>query len=253
MSSHSGLWRHCRNTIVPNALSNAQVVRNFSSMSYTSQTNINEAKRNLSHMDFIKEFAKEKLDTGDNFTEAARRHMFAHWARGEDEDFQTLRNAFRSIVMSTEENQRQFNATSNKPIPIDPLDVKGITTRGTFGSALQRVQYNNTWSYYVIPEVAQLAIFSNWTNYPLVVRLLGTYIRDIGIPAYVLNDERVLLILVPPLPPKRGGQSAFYSYIPNRKFEPSIVTEDKNIIPAHYIHRTLQVHRHVSQLQRPPK
>lgn len=217
MSSHSGLWRHCRNTIVPNALSNAQVVRNFSSMSYTSQTNINEAKRNLSHMDFIKEFAKEKLDTGDNFTEAARRHMFAHWARGEDEDFQTLRTAFRTIVMSTEDNQRQFNATTNKPIPIDPLDVKGIITRGTFGSALQRVKYNNTWSYYVIPEVAQLAIFSNWTNYPLVVRLLGTYIRDIGIPAYVLNDERVLLILVPPLPPKRGGQSAFYSYIPNQR------------------------------------
>ncbi|XP_017049911.1 uncharacterized protein LOC108093999 isoform X2 [Drosophila ficusphila] len=216
MSSHSGLWRHCRNTIVPNAMSNAQVVRNFSSMSYTSQSNINEAKRNLSHMDFIKEFAQEKLDTSENFTEAARRHMFAHWARGEDEEFQALRNAFRTLVMSTEENQRQINATTIKPIPIDPLDVKGIIARNTFGSALQRVKYNNTWSYYVIPEVAQLAIFSNWTDYPLVVRLLGTYIRDINIPAYVLNDERVILILVPPLPPKRG-QPASYTYIPNQR------------------------------------
>ncbi|XP_016994584.1 uncharacterized protein [Drosophila takahashii] len=216
MSSHSGLWRHCRNTIVPNALGNAQVVRNFSSMSYTSQTNINEAKRNLSHMDFIKEFAQEKLETSENFTESARRHMFAHWVRGEDEEFQALRNAFRSLVMNTEENQRQFNATNAKPIEISPLDVKGIIDRKTFGSALQRVKYNNTWSYYVIPEVAQLAIFSNWTDFPLVVRLLGTYIRDINIPAYVLNDERVILILVPPLPPKKG-ETAYYTYIPNQR------------------------------------
>ncbi|XP_026840857.1 uncharacterized protein LOC6592932 isoform X2 [Drosophila persimilis] len=217
MSSHSGLWRHCRNTIVPNALTNAQVVRNFSSMSYTSQTNINDAKRNLSHMDFVKQFAEEKLNETDSFTESARRRMFAHWARGEEEDFQTFRNAFRKLVMSTEENQRQFNATAIKPIPIDPLDVNGIIARKTFGSALQRVKYNNTWSYYVIPEVAQEAIFSNWTNYPLVVRLLATYIRDINIPAFVLNDERVILILVPPLPPKRGGHTAFYSYIPNQR------------------------------------
>jgi len=186
-------------------------------MSYTSQTNINEAKRNLSHMDFIKQFAQEKLEPADNFTESARRHMFAHWVRGEDEEFQTLRNAFRALVMNTEENQRQFNATAIKPIPINPLDVQGIIERKTFGSALQRVKYNNTWSYYVIPEVAQLAIFSNWTDFPLVVRLLGTYIRDINIPAYVLNDERVILILVPPLPPKRG-QPAYYTYIPNREW-----------------------------------
>ncbi|XP_034653187.1 uncharacterized protein LOC117891703 isoform X2 [Drosophila subobscura] len=217
MSSHSGLWRHCRNTIVPNALSNAQVVRNFSSMSYTSQININDAKRNLSHMEFIRDFAQEKLNDSDSFTESARRRMFAHWARGEEEEFQTFRSAFRKLVMSTEDNQRQFNATAIKPIPIDPLDVKGIIARQTFGSALQRVKYNNTWSYYVIPEVAQEAIFSNWTDYPLVVRLLATYIRDINIPAFVLNDERVILILVPPLPPKRGGHTAFYSYIPNQR------------------------------------
>ncbi|KAM8711891.1 hypothetical protein ACLKA7_012404 [Drosophila subpalustris] len=214
MSSHSGLWRHCRNTIVPNALSNAQVVRNFSSMSYTSQSLINDAKRNLSHMDFIKDFAEEKLDGSDTFSENARRRMFAHWARGEDEDFQTFRNAFHKLVMSTESSQREFNATATKPIPIDPLDVKGIIARNTFGSALQRVKYNNTWSYYVIPEVAQQSIFTNWTNYPLVVRLLGTYIRDIGIPAFVLNEDRVIMILVPPLPPKKGGQTANYSYIP---------------------------------------
>ncbi|XP_033253376.1 uncharacterized protein LOC117192738 isoform X3 [Drosophila miranda] len=227
MSSHSGLWRHCRDTIVPNALTNAQVVRNFSSMSYTSQTNINDAKRNLSHMDFVKHFAEEKLkklNETDSFTESARRRMFAHWARGEEEEFQTFRNAFRKLVMSTEENQRQFNATAIKPIPIDPLDVNGIIARKTFGSALQRVKYNNTWSYYVIPEVAQEAIFSNWTNYPLVVRLLATYIRDINIPVFVLNDERVILILVPPLPPKRGGHTAFYSYIPNLQSAASIST-----------------------------
>ncbi|KAH8372151.1 hypothetical protein KR093_010173 [Drosophila rubida] len=214
MSSHSGLWRHCRNTIVPNAVSNAQVVRNFSSMSYTSQSFINDAKRNLSHMEFIRDFAAEKLDASDNFTEAARRHMFAHWARGEEEEFQTFRAAFHKLVISTEAGQHELNATSNKPIPIDPLDVKGIIARNTFGSALQRVKYNNTWSYYVIPEVAQQSIFKNWTDYPLVVRLLGTYIRDIGIPAFVLNEERVILILVPPLPPKKGGQTNYYSYIP---------------------------------------
>ncbi|XP_062133953.1 uncharacterized protein LOC133844121 isoform X1 [Drosophila sulfurigaster albostrigata] len=214
MSSHSGLWRHCRNSIVPNALSNAQVVRNFSSMSYTSQTLINDAKRNLSHMEFIRNFAAEKLEPSDNFTEAARRHMFAHWARGEEEEFQTYRTAFHKLVISAELGQHELNATLAKPIEINPLDVKGIIDRKTFGTALQKVKYNNTWSYYVIPEVAQLSIFGNWTEYPLVVRLLGTYIRDIGIPAYVLNDERVILILVPPKPPKGGGQTNFYSYIP---------------------------------------
>ncbi|ALC40726.1 CG4984 [Drosophila busckii] len=214
MSSHSGLWRHCRHTIVPNALPNAQVVRNFSSMSYTSQSFINDAKRNLSHMDFIKQFAQEKLDGSPNFTEAARRRMFAHWARGEEEEFQTFRSAFYKLVMSTDANQREFNATALRPIPIDPLDVAGIIQRRTFGSALQQVKYNNTLSYYVIPEVAQQSIFSDWTSYPLVVRLLFSYIRDIGIPAFVLNEERVILILVPPLPPKKGGQTSHYSYIP---------------------------------------
>lgn len=217
MSSHSGLWRHCRNTIVPNALSNAQVVRNFSSMSYTSQSNINDAKRNLSHTEFIRQFAQERLDGSENFTEIARRRMFAHWARGEEDDFQHFRNAFHKLVMNTEANQREYNATGHKPIPINPLEVNEIIERKTFGSALQRVKYNDMWSYYVIPEMAQQAIFSNWTDYPWVVRLLGTYIRDVGIPAYVLNPERVILILVPPLPPKKGHQTKFYSYIPYRK------------------------------------
>lgn len=173
-------------------------------------------------MEFIRNFAQEKLDGSGNFTEPARRRMFAHWARGEEEEFQTFRSAFHKLVMSTEANQHEFNATGAKPIPIDPLNVNGIIKNRTFGSALQRVKYNNTWSYYVIPEMAQQCIFSNWTDYPLVVRLLGTYIRDIGIPAFVLNEDRVILLLVPPLPPKKSGQTAYYSYIPYRKYTCSV-------------------------------
>lgn len=67
-----------------------------------------------------------------------------------------------------------------------------------------------------------MAIFEGWSEKHLVPKLFWPYARDLGIPAYVLNEKRVILQLVPPIPPKKGKQENGYEYISNSKFKQSI-------------------------------
>uniref|UniRef100_A0A1A9ZNI3 Uncharacterized protein n=1 Tax=Glossina pallidipes TaxID=7398 RepID=A0A1A9ZNI3_GLOPL len=218
MSSHSGLWRFCRFTVTPNALPSANVVRNFTSIAYQNPSTLHEAKMNCSKLDFIEEFSSLIVDKPlVNFTEAARKRMFAHWVRNEEPEFQTLKNAFQSIVLSTTEARNDLDPIEAKPIPIDPLDIRSIQGLRVFGAALQKVLVNSTHYYFVIPETAQAAIFEGWNEKRFVPKLFWPFARDLGLPAFVLNDDRVILQLVPPKPPKKGRQANGYDYIPNRR------------------------------------
>lgn len=223
VSSHSGLWKFCRNTITPTALPNANVVRNITSIAFQNPNVISEAKNNCSHLPFIKEFKNEIVDAPMvNFTEAAKRRMFAHWVLKDEMEFQTFKKAFHDLVLSTPEAKIEIDPIDAKPIPIDPLNVSYIEGNKIFGKALQKVVINGSAYNFVIPEMAQAAIFEGWSDKRYVPRLFWPYARDLGLPAFVLNEERVILQLMPPYPPKKGNKANGYEYTYTSKFENKI-------------------------------
>ncbi|TMW39202.1 hypothetical protein DOY81_015718, partial [Sarcophaga bullata] len=134
ISSHSGLWKFCRNTITPTALPNANVVRNFTSIAFQNPNVINEAKNNCSRMPFIKEFRDEIVDTPlINFTEAAKRRMFAHWILRDEMEYQTFKRSFYELVLSTPEAKKHLTAKEADPLAVDPLNVRFIEENKIFG------------------------------------------------------------------------------------------------------------------------
>ncbi|XP_036331261.1 uncharacterized protein LOC118742938 [Rhagoletis pomonella] len=218
MYSHSGLWRHCRYTTTPNALPTANVVRNITSIAYVNPSTLMDAKVNASGLDFVREFSEEIVEMPmKNFTESARRRMFAHWVRNDELEFQTFKKAFQTLVLNTNATRAEIIPAQAKPIAIDPLNVRDIEARQTFGTALQKVVVNSTSYYFVIPEAAQLAIFQGWNERQYVPKLFWPYVRDLGVPAFVLNDHQVILQLVPPLPPSHGRESNGYVYQPTER------------------------------------
>ncbi|XP_018799343.1 PREDICTED: uncharacterized protein LOC108975365 [Bactrocera latifrons] len=218
MDSHSGLWVHCRHTKTPNALPTANVVRNFTSIAYVNPATLMDAKLNASALEFVREFSEEIVEIPmKNFTESARRRMFAHWVRNDEEEFKAFKKIFEDLVLNTTATQAETVPINAKPIAIDPLNVREIESRKIFGTALQKVRVNATSYYFVIPEAAQLAIFAGWNGKPYVPKLFWPYVRDLGVPAFVLDDHQVILQLVPPLPPSSGREANGYVYQPNER------------------------------------
>lgn len=212
MSSHSGLWRHCRITQLPNALKTATVARNITSIAYQSPTSISDAKLNISQSDFIKNFLSNELPTPlVNFTEEAKQRMFAHWVRNDHDLFQEFKKAFWSLELANE--KLAITPIDAKPIQVNPLDVIGMLTTKIFGDALIQAVVDNINYYFVIPLPAQRAMFSGWNDQKMVPKLYWPFVRDLDIPAYVLDENRVILQLIPPKPPKKGGQKNGYDYI----------------------------------------
>ncbi|XP_073844894.1 uncharacterized protein isoform X2 [Musca autumnalis] len=218
MSSHSGLWRFCRNTVIPSPLKDADVVRNFTSFAIQNPTVLREAQRNCSRLDFIKEFSKVEVQFPlTNFTEEARQRMFAHWVLDDRHTFTKFKDEFYRLVLSTKEARDELIAIDAKPRIIDPVDVKGIISKDIFGKALQTVVVNGTNYYFVIPETAQMAMFKGWNERAYVPRLFWPYAKELNLPAYVLDEDRVILQLVPPKPTKHAKQSKYYKYETNSR------------------------------------
>ncbi|XP_005174782.1 uncharacterized protein LOC101890226 [Musca domestica] len=218
MSSHSGLWRFCRNTVIPSPLKDADVVRNFTSFAIQNPTTLREAQRNCSRLDFIKDFSKSEVHMPlENFTEEARQRMFAHWVLDDRASFNKFKDEFYRLVLSTKEARDELIAIDAKPRIIDPVDVKGIISKNIFGKALQTVVVNSTNYYFVIPETAQMAMFKGWNERAYVPRLFWPYAKELGLPAYVLDEERVILQLVPPKPPKNNKPTKYYKYEANSR------------------------------------
>ncbi|CAD7015291.1 unnamed protein product [Ceratitis capitata] len=215
MDSHSGLWRYCRHTKTPNALPTANVVRNFTSIAYVNPVTLMDAKLNASQLDFVRKFSEEFVDTPlTNFTESAKQRMFAHWVRNDIVEFEEFKKIFEKLVLNTTAARPEIVPVAEKPIVIDPLNVRAIESRKIFGSALKKVMVDSTFYYFVIPEVAQMAIFEGWNEKQYVPKLFWPYVRDLGVPAYVLDENQVILQLVPPQPPSRGREANGYVYQP---------------------------------------
>lgn len=164
-------------------------------------------------MPFIKEFRDEIVDMPlVNFTEAAKRRMFAHWVLRDEMEYQTFKRSFYELVLSTSEAKKHLTAKETDPLAVDPLNVRFIEENKIFGNALQKVAINATTYNFVIPEIAQAVIFEGWTEKRYVPRLFWPFVRDLGLPAYVLNENGIILQLMPPHPPKRGKIANGYEY-----------------------------------------
>lgn len=211
ISSNSGLWRHCRITQLPNAMKDSMVARNITSIAYQSPTSINDAKLNLTNTEFVNKFLENNVTFPlHNFTEEVKQRMFAHWVRN-DNEFQEFKKAFWQFELANE--KVALIPIDSKPIRINPVDVPGMEAAKIFGNALQQVVIDGVTYFFVIPVPAQKAMFSGWNEQKLVPKLYWPYVRDLDIPAYVLNEHRVILQLIPPKPPKKGGVKNGYDYV----------------------------------------
>ncbi|XP_013114120.1 uncharacterized protein LOC106091950 [Stomoxys calcitrans] len=217
MSSHSGLWRFCRHTAIPTPLKDADVVRNFTAFAIQNPTTLREAQRNCSRLDYIKEFNSVPVQFPlESFTEEARQRMFAHWVRNDKVPFNKFKDEFYRLVLSTQEARDELIAIDAKPRIINPVDVGDIVRSNVFGKALQTVVVNGTNYYFVIPETAQAAMFKGWNEKAYIPKLFWPYAKELGLPAYVLDDNRVILQLVPPKPPK-NMRNKHYEYAYNSR------------------------------------
>lgn len=212
MSSHSGLWRHCRYTSSPYALPDARVARNFTSIAFQTQTNLIDAKMNISREPYIGEFLDNEVSFPiENFTDAVKQRMFAHWVRN-DEKFKEFKQEFKSYMAGLPECNIPLK--NEPPIIVKPDD---IITKTKFGEALMDVKINNTDYFIVAPTAARLAIFNGWNERRAVPKLFWPFVRDLNIGAFVTNDNGNILLLVPPKPPKNKKQANGYEYSPQRK------------------------------------
>ncbi|KAL5274976.1 hypothetical protein ACFFRR_001152 [Megaselia abdita] len=212
MSSHSGLWRHCRYTTIPYALPDARVGRNFTSIAFQTPSNIIDAKLNISKEPYINDFLDVNASFPINdFNDNIKRRMFAHWVRN-DEMFIDFKKEFLGFISTLP----KFNIPlkDEPPILLRPDD---INTKTKFGDSLMEVKINNTDYFIIAPSAARIAIFDGWNGHLYVPKLFWPYARDLNIPAYVTNNEGYILQLVPPKPPKNTKNANGYEYTPNRK------------------------------------
>lgn len=214
MSSHSGLWRHCRNTIIPTALPDARVVRNFTSIAFVNSALINDAKTNISQTDYIQRFLDNEVTFPlTNFTNSAKEKMFAHWVRNDQEEFVMYKKLYKETCCSS--ITKSLFPIESLPIVVNPVAIS--EAEKSFGRSLQKVLINSTLYYFVIPEQVQNVIFESWNQRWLIPKLLWPYARDLDMSAYTLNEDNIILQLIPPKPPRRGRLANGYEYNTNSK------------------------------------
>ncbi|XP_055379744.1 uncharacterized protein LOC129610937 isoform X2 [Condylostylus longicornis] len=207
----------CRSTSTPVAIEFENVVINVSSIAYKTVNNQNEAKRILAEKETTKEIINNKNFSMqmDTFTELAKEKMFVYWILNDQKNFGFMKDSFKSLVLDKNYNKKPKKA---KAIIIDPTNVTDLYNRKVFGDALIKVISSEVSYNLVIPEACQAALFKNWDEYQQTPKLISHYCRDLGIAPTVLNNDGVVLQLVPPLPPKKGkGIQGYYDYIKNDK------------------------------------
>lgn len=229
LTSHAGLWKICRYSLVPTVLANSTAARNFTTLSLTNLTQVNALKQRESTAQYVRdaaelEFEQPITEIDNNF----RRAIFAHWVRNNQERFVQLKSAFKNseALELAHQQQQQLNATTGgKTQPsaghnqmLDPTDVVAI--RATIGGALSTIHVNNSYINVIVPEGLRKALFVDWEEQPNVLLLLFGFARDMEIPIYMINSNGTRYIIQPPPPPKRGKVGNGYEY---KKFGRCIV------------------------------
>lgn len=212
LTSHSGLWRICRYSLVPTALATSTAARNFTTLALTNATQIAILKNTESTAPYILdalndiELPDPIIDIDNNF----RKVLFARWLRNDSAEFRKLKVTYKLVAMQ-QLQQRQINAvTSKRQLTLDPTNVAAINE--SIGGALSTVEVNGTYINVIVPEGLRNALFADWEEKSNVLLLLGAFARDMDIPNSITNSNGTRFIIQPPPPPKKGRVGNGYEY-----------------------------------------
>lgn len=213
LTSHSGLWRICRYSLVPTALATSSAARNFTTLALTNATQIATLKKTESTAPYILD-ALNDIELPDPITDLDnnfRKVLFARWLRNESAEFGKLKVTYKQLVAVQQQQQNQINvATSKRQLILDPTNVASI--KESIGAALSTVEVNGTYINVIVPEGLRNALFADWEEKTNVLWLLGAFARDMDIPNSITNSNGTRFIIQPPPPPKKGRVGNGYEY-----------------------------------------
>lgn len=210
LTSHSGLWRLCRYSLVPTILANSSAARNFTTLSLTNVTHINALKKTVGVEPFILDIIKdvELPDPITNISNDFRLLLFAHWILDNEKDFQRLKEKYKHLVAITETSSEK---SSHNFMMINPTNTSAV--REIIGaSSLPTVLVNGTLINVIVPQGLKNALFDGWEYQPYVLPLLLQYAKDMDIPISMVNSNGTRYIIQPPPPPKKGKVAHGYMY-----------------------------------------
>lgn len=236
--SHTGLWRVCRYTIIPEPITDEALPRNFTDLSLTNQTAIDNLKRKIAREEYIEEFLSELEEPVDAITtidEAFKRALFANWIRNTSE-FPLFKARYKGILESDTLSQQSnllaeraaaaltsptlLESQTNGAKTITPATTStdpavALTANETIGGALSEVHYNGTFIKIIVPEALRNALFTYWEEKPNVLSLLLSYANDMDIPLTMTSANGKKLVIRPPPPPKDGKSHGHFKYTPH--------------------------------------
>lgn len=222
MTSHSGLWRICRYSLVPTVLANSSAARNFTTLSLNNVTSVNALKKTESKESYILDAINdiELPDPTEEITDDYRKLLFAQWVQGNTIEFEKLRNSFITLdaiqMQQQQHHQHQVSVATSKALirnpqlMLDPTNVAAINE--TIGAALSTIHINGSYINVIIPEGLRHALFADWEEKPNVLLLLWAFARDMNISIAMTNSNGTRYIIQPPPPPKKGKVANGYEY-----------------------------------------
>lgn len=210
LTSHSGLWRICRYSLVPTALATSSAARNFTTLALTNATQIASMKQTESTAPYILD-ALNDINLPDPITDLDnnfRKVLFARWLRNESAEFGKLKVTYKKLAQ--QQQQQRHVAASKGQLILDPTNVAAI--KESIGAALSTVEVNGTYINVIVPEGLRNALFADWEEKTNVLWLLGAFARDMDIPNSITNSNGTRYIIQPPPPPKKGRVGNGYEY-----------------------------------------
>lgn len=232
LTSHSGLWRICRFSLVPTVLANSTAARNFTTLALTNVSHIAALKKTESLSPYILDTLTDiqlptdpiELQLDDDF----RKMLFARWVRTDTNEFGQLKSAYKRLVTVQQQQQQQHDqlaqhqmAAAKGHLILDPTNVAAINE--TIGAALSTIEVNGTYINVIVPEGLRHALFADWEEKTNVLLLLGAFAKDMDIPNSMTNSNGTRYIIQPPPPPKKGRVANGYEYKTFRKFGGKII------------------------------
>lgn len=239
LTSHSGLWRICRYSLVPTILANSSAARNFTTLSLTNLTQINLLKKTESLEPYIQD-ALNDIELDDPITEINnefRRVIYSQWITNNTIAFTNMKQVYKQLDLVRQENEQKqlillqqqqqehqqnsvqttiTKASRNGLMLINPTNVSAINE--TIGAALSTVHVNGTYINVIVPETLRNALFLDWEEKPNVLQLLWAFAKDMEISIAMTNSNGTRYIIQPPPPPKKGKVGNGYEYKSFRKY-----------------------------------
>lgn len=198
MSSHSGLWKICRYTIMPMALG-SYVTRNYTTLGYTNPKLIGDLKKKIANMDYIVEFLANDLPQSNitDLDESFRQQLFGSWIVNDMDRFQGLKAIHKNVIANKPRVEELVKAGTVTRKMVNPSNVTLIEM---YGGVLSPVKVNGTSLNVIVPNALRYVLFEGWEEKPDIEKLLLQFSKDMNISAWVVSPNGTEVIFKPPRP-----------------------------------------------------